>query len=217
MLARLRGVIESVSEGTITVEVGPVACELLVPSCDAERLQHLVGETVEFHTFCYLEGQGQGASFLPRLIGFASPQDRAFFLLFTTVKGVGYRKALRALAIPCADVAAAIEAGDTAALQQLKEIGKRTAQTIVAELKGKAGPFTLGSTFASVEGGGAPPSAAAAAGPAADAIAVLVQLGETRLRAQQLVERAVQTLGEDAAPDELVTAALQGSASVSVR
>lgn len=216
MLARLRGIIESVAEGTVIVEVGPMACELLVPTCDAERLQNSIGDDAEFHTFCYLEGQGQGASFLPRLIGFASPRDRDFFLLFTTVKGVGYRKALRALSIPCADVAAAIEAGDTAALQQLKEIGKRTAQTIVAELKGKAGPYTLGSSFPTTEGAGAPTSAPVA-GPAADAIAVLVQLGETRVRAEQLVGRAAQGLGEDATPDELVTAALQGSASVSVR
>ncbi len=49
-------------------------------------------------TFQYLESQGQGSSVIPRLVGFQSTAEREFFELFTTVKGIGNRRALRAMA-----------------------------------------------------------------------------------------------------------------------
>ena len=75
----------------------------------------------------------------PRLLGFLHDEDRAFFRQFLTVKGVGVRKALRALAAPVAKIASDIESGDATALAQLPGIGKRMAQQIVAELRGKVG------------------------------------------------------------------------------
>ena len=60
----------------------------------------------------YLEGQANGAVFRPRLVGFTSDRDRRFFELLTSVKGIGYRKALRALAMPIATIARAVAEKD---------------------------------------------------------------------------------------------------------
>jgi len=185
MIRRLEGELVAVAEGRAQVRCGPITYELHVPAADEQRLCTMVGETTSFETLHYLEGQGQGSSFIPRLIGFTSETDRAFFELFTTVKGMGNRKALRALALPFADVAEAIAGRDVDILRSLPEVGKRTAETIVAELHGKVDRFVeLKPTAASA-------SAGPAAGIARDAIAMLTQLGESSLGARQLVDRAM--------------------------
>ncbi|MBC7772968.1 MAG: hypothetical protein H7210_10770 [Pyrinomonadaceae bacterium] len=63
---------------------------------------------ITLYTMEYLEGQGQGTSFIPRLIGFASPAEREFFDLLTTVKGLGNKRTLRALAVEPGAVVQAI-------------------------------------------------------------------------------------------------------------
>jgi len=71
------------------------------------------------------------------------PSDREFFRLFTTVPGIGVRKALRCLTIAVRDIARAIENKDSAVLTRLPGIGPRMAQKIIAELSGKAARFAL--------------------------------------------------------------------------
>jgi Holliday junction DNA helicase RuvA len=94
-----------------------------------------------FHTLLYLEGDASGGNIEPRLVGFLKPQDKRFFEKFITVKGIGPKKALKALALPTGDVAHAIETKDTRFLVGLPQIGKRMAELIVAELAGKVGEF----------------------------------------------------------------------------
>lgn len=208
MIARIDGQLEAVADGAAMVRAGALVYEVLVPAFDQMRLAASVGEPVSFHTLHYLEGQGQGSSFWPRLIGFASPEDRTFFELFTTVKGIGNRKALRALQLPIATVAEAIANRDLATLQSLPEIGKKTAESIVLELKDKANRF-LGATSITEP----KPSDRAAASKSgrvrADAVAVLVQLGEARPVALTLVERALTADPTIDSADALVTAAFR--------
>ena len=108
MISRIAGTLVDVAEGTAEIECDGVWYRLFVPACDVQSLSVVVDDRVLFHTLHYLEAQGQGNTFLPRLIGFSSPEDRAFFELFTTVKGLGNRKALRALQLPFPRVAGAI-------------------------------------------------------------------------------------------------------------
>lgn len=143
MICRIQGQLVAVRDGTAEVRVGDLTYEVLVPAADSMLLATRVGEDVEFHTLHYLEGQGQGSSFWPRLIGFRSPVDRDFFELFTTVKGIGNRRALRALQLPFGRVAEAIAMRDHGTLQSLPEIGRRTAEAICVELKGKVDRFVM--------------------------------------------------------------------------
>lgn len=255
MITRIDGILEQAGDGTVHVRVGDVTYELLVPACDEAEWMSSVGSGVSLHTLHYLESQGQGASFWPRLIGFREPGDRDFFDLFTSVKGIGMRRALRSIAIPPARIAEAIVVRDTALLMSLPEIGKKTAETMVLELRDKVTSFAMraselggagpsgaspggsgsgvtargsrGASAAGKAGAGARASAraAAAAGPAGtaspaqpqgpsraqvimDASAVLVQLGESRIDARELVDRALQRNPDLATADAIVAAAL---------
>jgi Holliday junction DNA helicase RuvA len=143
---------------------------------------------VTFVTFHYLEGQGQGAWFVPRLIGFLSPREREFFEVFTTVKGIGNRKALRAMAVEPAAIASAIARKDPAALSKLPEIGKRLAETIIAELSGKVEAFLSDAQVAQLE---AKSSGLKPDSVTEEAVLTLTTLGETRADAERLVARAL--------------------------
>lgn len=153
MICRIQGQLVAVRDGTAELRVGNLTYEVLVPAADSMLLATRVGEEVEFHTLHYLEGQGQGSSFWPRLIGFRSPMDRDFFELFTTVKGIGNRRALRALQLPFGRVAEAIAMRDHGTLQSLPEIGRRTAEAICVELKGKVDRFVMHAAMGGGAGG----------------------------------------------------------------
>ena len=146
MIVKLSGKLEFVGEDCVHVTLGELTHELLVPAADVPLLQTKIGQNVTFFTVEYLEGNASFGQLAPKMLGFLRVQDRAFFDLFTTVKGIGTRKALRALAISTGDIARAIALKDTRKLSSLPTIGKRMAETIVAELHGKVDKYASGAT-----------------------------------------------------------------------
>jgi Holliday junction DNA helicase RuvA len=133
----------------------------------------------------------------PRLLGFDTPADRDFFKLFTTVKGIGVRKALRALIKPMGEIAAAIQAKDAKFLIALPEIGKRTAETIIAELHGKVENYAGELSSETGETSDIPEAGHEAA-------SVLIQLGERRADALALVERVLAVAPELDSPEDII-------------
>jgi Holliday junction DNA helicase RuvA len=184
MIARITGRLTEVTTNSAMLEVGGLWYEVLVPACDVGRLSAKIGREITLHTIHIVEGDPSRGSTVPRLIGFLAEEDRAFFKAFTTVKGIGVRKALRALVRPVPEVAAAIEGKDDKLLKSLPEIGKRTAETIIAELHGKVSDFA-GDVVA--EADSQPLSEAGQ-----EALAALVQLGEKRADAESLVQRVLK-------------------------
>jgi Holliday junction DNA helicase RuvA len=185
MIVRLRGKLDYVGADCVHVTSGDLTRELLVPAADIPFLQTKVGQPITFFTMEYIEGNASFGQLAPKMIGFLRADDQDFFDLFTTVKGIGVRKALRALALPTGQIAAAIAAKDARKLASLPQIGKRAAETIIAELHGKVDTFAIGAKAA-----GAP------AQPLQDfqqqAIEVLVRLGERRPEAENWVQRVCQ-------------------------
>jgi holliday junction DNA helicase RuvA len=209
MISRIEGELVAMADGRAMIACGAITYEVLVPGYDQQRLSAVVGSSIVVHTLHYLEAQGPTGPFIPRLIGFAAVEERAFFELFTTVKGMGNRKALRALQLPCGAVAGAIAEKDVDLLKSLPEIGKRTAETIVAELSGKVDRFVEVKPAAGSGGSRDGAIADARSELVRDAVAVLVQLGEPRLIARQLVDRALAADKTLATPDQLMAAALR--------
>ena len=196
MISRITGTLERIDEGKALIDVHAGVCyEVHVPACDAELLAERVGQSETFHTIHYLEGDPARGNLAPRLVGFLTEQDREFFRLFTTVKGIGMRKALRALVRPLGEVAAAIQARDARFLQLLPEIGKRTAEQVIAELHGKVDAFAVGAPA---------PERAEMPEAAAEAVAVLVQLGERRADAMALVQRVLAAAPEMNSPEVII-------------
>jgi len=196
MIARITGRLEEVRGGSALVDAGAgLWYEVLLPASEAERLSRRVGQDVVLHTIHYLEGDPARGNLQPRLVGFATESDRDFFRLFTTVKGVGVRRALRALVRPPAEVAAAIANKDARFLVALPEVGKRTAEQIIAELSGRVDEFA---------GRALPEGAAELSAAAGEALAVLVQLGERRADAADLVARVLAVAPELDSPEAII-------------
>ena len=200
MITRLRGKLVAVDAGKAMIAVDAITYELLIPAADVEKLLDRISHQIEFHTMHYFEGQSQGSSFIPRLVGFSCDRDRDFFQLFTTVKGIGNRKALRALVRPFGEIASAIANKDAAALISLPEIGKRSAETIIAELSGKIDLF-IGDIMPSIE--------IKMPSFGDDAIAMLIQLGESPRDARKLVQLAMNREPTIETADQLVQSSFQ--------
>ena len=184
MISAITGTLQRVQDDRVHLSCGPMVYEILVPAADVGQLRTLMNSEITLHTIFDLEGDPTRGGLTPRLIGFLSPQDKQFFQLFITVKGIGPKRALRALVQPTGQIAAAIEGKNTRALVELPEIGKRMAELIVAELAGKAGAF--------VSAGAAIPASAVHSADESDAIEGAIQLGIPRAEAERLLDRARQ-------------------------
>ena len=210
MITRITGILLEINTdlNTVALEIGPIVHELMVPGYAIGALCMNQGEDVTFYTLEYYESSGsQGGNLVPRIIGFPEANDKAFFQTFITVKGIGIKKALRALSKPIGDIANAIESGDAKYLVGLPEIGKRSGELIIAELKGKMTKFAL--VAASRPNGSATQietTISAKTEGEREAIEVLIQLGEKRPDAETLVSRVVRNFEDEQTADALVQA-----------
>ncbi len=196
MIVRLSGILSDVREGAIVLDRDGVGYEVLVCGYALGELRACLGQPVTLHTLEYYEASGVGGNMVPRLVGFLHAEDRAFFVRFITVKGMGARKAIKALAEPTGTIATAIEAGDAARLAKLPGIGRRVADQIIAELKGKVAQFVY-------EAGPVEPADGWSAAQR-DALEVMIALGERRADGQRWLERAIQLHPGDRGTDEWV-------------
>jgi len=140
MIGYLEGKILKKEEDRILLLVNHVGYEVLLPSIVVETLKNkIVGDELSLYIY-YQQTERQPK---PVLIGFNLEAEREFFQLFISVEAVGPLKAARAMNIPVRDISRAIETENVSVLKQLKGIGNRTAQKIIATLKGKMGKFVL--------------------------------------------------------------------------
>jgi Holliday junction DNA helicase RuvA len=196
MISAITGELRRVDTDRVHLACGPLLYEILVPASDITELQSRSGEEIVFHTILDLEGDPSRGGLTPRLIGFLRPEDKRFFQLFITVKGIGPKRALRALVQPTGQIAQAIESKNTRFLIGLPEIGKRTAEQVVAELAGKVTEFAMA--------GPARPRAAGHTIGESEAIDAAVQLGISRGEAEHLLDRAKQANADNKAPETLL-------------
>ena len=190
MIVRLTGTLIEIAEDSVVIERDGVAREVLVPPFSIGELSAFRGQMVTLHTTEFYEGSHASGHLVPRLLGFLHIEDRLFFSRFVNVKGIGARKALKALAEPVRRIASWIETGDTKALARLPGIGKRASELVVATLKGKMDDLAL--VGASAAGRGDTEELAQLSRAQRDALEVLVAWGDSRSDAQRWLERAVQ-------------------------
>jgi Holliday junction DNA helicase RuvA len=202
VICRLTGLLAHVGAESVVVDVQGVGYEVLVPGSDLPALTDAAGRELTLHTVQYLEGNPAGANLTPRLVGFLDPSAKTFFGLFTRVKGISMRRALRAMCLPVAQLAAAIEQGDVRTLQSLPEIGKKTASQVVSDLRGKLTELAAGMVA---------DEAATPVGELSEAqrlaVEILVQWGDRRVDAERWVARAVDEDPTLSGPDAIVSAA----------
>ena len=205
MIGRLKGVIAAVGEGQALIDVGGVGYLVHAGARTLGRLS--VGEAMELHV------ETQMSESAIRLFGFASGEERAWFARLQDAPGVGARIALSILdTLSLPQLMDAIALGDTAAISRANGVGKKLAERIVTEFKGKPPPMGLfASNLGAQLGTGAAP-VTAFAGARADAVSALVNLGYGQADASRAVAQAARDLGEEAKESALIRAALKALA-----
>jgi Holliday junction DNA helicase RuvA len=140
MIGYLEGRLLKIDDERILLLVNHVGYEVMLPMFVRQTLNaKQVGDEVALYIYYHVtERQPK-----PILIGFNLEAEKAFFQLFISVEAIGPLKAVKALNISIRELANAIELGDVALIKQLKGIGARTAQKIVATLQGKVSKFAL--------------------------------------------------------------------------
>jgi Holliday junction DNA helicase RuvA len=194
----LYGKLAEVLPTQITMDVGGVGYELLIPLSSFNKLPQ-PGQELRILTHLAIREDAH------ILYGFMSAQERDLFrMLINTVSGIGPKIALNILSgMNVVAFRGAVATGDVKALAQISGVGKKTAERIVVELKDKVG--AAGAWEAS--------SAERALSPADqkinDAILALMALGFKQSDAHDAVRVAVEKLGRDAGADDLVRASLR--------
>ncbi len=183
MIVRYTGILTNVTEDSVIVERDGVAREVLVPAYALIDLAPMRGEEVTLHTTELFEGSQSSGNLVPRMLGFVCEEDRNFFSRFVGVKGIGPRKALKALAMPVRKIATWIETSDAKSLASLPGIGKRAAELMIASLKGKLGAFAIPAEGSEAIG-------QVLSNAQKDALDVLLAWGDTRSDAQRFLQRA---------------------------
>jgi len=140
MIGYIEGKILKKEEDRILILANQIGYEVLLPAIVMESLRDKdVGEEISLYIF-FQQTERQPK---PVLIGFNFEVEKEFFQYFISVEDIGPLKAAKALTVPVREIATAIEAGEISRLTQLKGIGRRTAQKIIATLEGKMGKFAL--------------------------------------------------------------------------
>lgn len=131
MIGRLAGTVIEKTPPLILLDVSGVGYEVSVP----------------MSTFCNLPAEGGKVVLLTHLIvredahllfGFATAGERNVFRALLKVSGIGPRIALAILSgMKAEDVVAAVENQQSSLLTRIPGIGKKTAERLVLELKGK--------------------------------------------------------------------------------
>ena len=171
MIGRLTGRLVARHPPQVLLDVGGVAYEIDVPMSTFYVLP-ATGESVTLHTHLVVREDAH------TLYGFGTLDERAAFRQLIRISGVGARTALSVLSgLSVAELAQAVALQESARLTKVPGIGKKTAERLLLELKGKLAEALPGA-------GGAPAMDMASV----DILNALVGLGYSDKEAQAAVK-----------------------------
>jgi Holliday junction DNA helicase RuvA len=131
MIGRLSGRLAAKHPPQVLVDVGGVAYEIDVPMSTFYSLP-ATGEAVTLHTHLVVREDAH------TLYGFATPAERALFRQLIRISGIGARTALALLSgLSVSELAQAVALQESGRLTKIPGIGKKTAERLLLELKGK--------------------------------------------------------------------------------
>jgi Holliday junction DNA helicase RuvA len=202
MIARLEGVLLEKSPTRVLLEVNGVGYEALIPLSTFTRLPD-EGKTVALRIHTHVREDAF------QLYGFFSQGERAAFELLLHASRIGPKLAQTILSgIEAGALVTAIRDGDAAALRAVPGVGAKTAERIVVELRDRAEDLTRVSVdFHREPGGGAQPSAQSEIRH--ELVSALLNLQTPKAKAERVSAEVLDALGESAAIEDLVRAALR--------
>lgn len=203
MIGLLKGLVAALGEDCALIEVQGVG---YVAYCGGRTLARLsIGGPALLH----IETQVREDSI--KLFGFASEEERGWFVHVQSVQGVGARVALAILdTLTPAELGDALALQDKASLARANGVGPKLAARIVQELSGKIAPrgFLGLAAHADMQTVAAP-TANGDRNLRADAVSALVNLGIDPIAGARAVATALKALPADAPTAEVIRAALK--------
>lgn len=184
MIGRIQGTLLEKNPPQILVDVHGVGYEIDVPMSTFYNLPN-VGQQVTLLTHFVVREDAQ------LLYGFGTAKERAAFRQLIKISGIGARTALAVLSgMSVEALAQAVAQQESALLTRVPGIGKKTAERLVLELKGKISADTEGLTLSAAPGDNR-----------ADVAAALTALGYS--------EREANAAAKKLAPDVSVSAGIR--------
>ena len=175
MIGRISGKLVEKAPPRVLVDVSGIGYEIDVPMSTFYNLP-APGSTVTLLTHFIVRDDAQ------LLYGFGTSEERFAFRELIRIGGIGPRIALAVLSgMPAAELADAVARQDAARLVKVPGIGRKTAERLLLELKGKLAPELQ--------------QAAAAGTAGADIVQALVALGYSERDAQAALQSLPAEIG----------------------
>lgn len=136
MISYLSGTLAHIENNSVTIDVGSIGYEVIVPTTVLEELPD-IGEQIKIHTYLNIKEDEH------TLYGFAHINEKKLFKLLLSVSGIGPKVAITILSsLSSEQFASAIIKNDLYVLNNIPGIGKKSAERMIIELKDKLSAFS---------------------------------------------------------------------------
>lgn len=197
MIAKLTGILDSLYDGFLILDVGGVGYRVF---CSNRTLSMMPGKGMG----CALLIETQVREDYIHLFGFADSAEKEWFNVLNNVQGVGAKVALAILsALSPNDLSMAVATGDSKAFTRANGVGPKLATRLVTELKGKNLTTGVGLDIPSML-----TEKAGASNVVQEAISALVNLGYGRSEAGMIVGTVYKD-NENASISDLIRLSLK--------
>lgn len=187
MITYIHGIMLHCLDDALVIDVNGIGYQVFVTPVVMHGTPS--GESIQLHVYHHIKEESQ------QLFGFKTLDERSLFTLLLSVSGVGPKVALKFLStFTYSQLTHAIASEDSVGLTAVPGVGKRLAERITVELKGKVEAGLVGTS-----------SNSALPSSHQDIILALRQLGYSADEARQAVSRA----GNEITPTMPLEAALK--------
>ncbi len=158
MIGRIKGEVTEKLPGVALVEAGSIEYEIYLTLPDWQETK--VGDRASFYIYENIKEDAYS------LFGFSSYEAKELFMKLLSVSGVGPKSALSILSAGSPDkVMQAVQSGSAELFAGVVGVGKKTAERVIVDLKGKLTPSASATddTYQALVGLGYSPSQAAEA------------------------------------------------------
>jgi Holliday junction DNA helicase RuvA len=195
LISYIKGTLAEKTPARLIVEVSGLGYEILVPLSSYDAFGEEGSEVLVYTHFHVREDSHQ-------LFGFATKKERKLFHMLISVSGIGPRSALTILSgVSVDDFCGAISREEVSFLTAISGVGRKTAQRLIVELKGRVSELEVEVG----EGVGVVSMQDAMS----EAVSALMALGFTRPAARRAVEKCADEAEGDVGSEELIRGALR--------
>lgn len=203
MIAFIEGLLDTKDPSRVILNAHGVGYELAIPTSSFDALPAL-GQPARLLVVELLREDSH------TLVGFATEPERQLFIRLTGIPGIGPKSALALLShLPIRDLNAAAASNDISRIAKVPGIGKKTAERIALELRGKMSKGELAAAAVSATTG-LGPSSPAQDSKLRDVYSALIALGHRPTDAQTILKKIAPRLTPDLTVDEILRHVLSG-------